>query len=162
MMLAIRRGSTTREARERIEPLRGQPMGMQVPNSLHPKLPAQDAPRKAVKIDLLPCARSLLVLLLLLSFSAAGPQAVWADQNPPGCTPFSNVGLQSFRDTNLDGYPETLFLAGSSLVEGELIYYKPLVDQTDSHCGIQGGVLCVDLPSLTCPASNPSITASLL
>ena len=57
----------------------------------------------------------------------AGTQQVWAHQNPDNCVAASVIRMPVARDTNMDGYPETLVGGLSNLVQGETIFYRPEV-----------------------------------
>src|SRR5258706_11842240 len=88
--------------------------------------------------------RSVTISVLACLAGVAGMQTAFGDQNPPGCSPASDVGIAIFCVQN--GVTNAV-TGGQTLVVGETVLYQGRVFQNDNNnCGFQGGQIDIITP----------------
>jgi hypothetical protein len=99
-----------------------------------------------------------------MAIVAIAPRA-FAMQNPATCTnPSVTIRINEFLDNNgnhvFDGGDVGPLPSGTVKDEGANIIYQATVAHAGSdNCGFEGGTICIDLPGVGCPASNPAVAA---
>src|SRR3954447_25136800 len=88
-------------------------------------------------------------------------QYAHAIQNPAACTdPSVALRIREFFDQNDDGTPDSPIPISPQTQKqpGDIILYQAALSHSaQDRCGYQGGILCIDLPRIGCPAANPAV-----
>lgn len=97
-------------------------------------------------------SKAMMVLSLAYLAGTAGLQSAFADANPVGCQPASDVGIAVFCVQN----GVTNSVTGQTLVVGETVLYQARLFQNDNgNCGFEGGQIDITLPN------NVTVNATL-